>query len=177
MTEDTKKYKVRIVGVAPLLQNRFDTEASQQKGRKRQVPTPEEDCERALYKTEDGSIYIPSMWLKAAMIKAATDFKFQGKKTYKDYIKAGLVVGPNEIPLEHDGFETFIARVVIQRSAVAKARPKFKDWAAEFEIELLDELLEPTIVKDILSAAGRFKGIGDWRPEHGRFTVESFEKA
>ena len=58
MTEETRKYKVKIVGVAPLLQNRFDTEASLKKGRKRQNPTPEEDCQKALYKREDDSIYI-----------------------------------------------------------------------------------------------------------------------
>jgi len=171
----TKKYKVRIVGVSPLIQNRFSIEESMQKGRKKQIPSPEEECEKALYKTEAGEVYLPNLWIKTAMVKAATDFKMEGKKSYKEYIKAGIVVEPEQIPLKADKYEVFVSRCVIQRAAIAKARPKFKTWEAEFEIELLDEMLNPTIVKEILDAAGRFKGIGDWRPEHGRFKVEKFE--
>ena len=55
-------------------------------------------------------------------------------------------------------------------------RPMFKEWSCSFTIELADEMLNVNDVKQILEAAGRFKGVGDFRPEHGRFIVEAFTK-
>lgn len=56
-------------------------------------------------------------------------------------------------------------------------RPIFKKWNCEFTIEIVDEdWLNPSILKQILEGAGKFKGVGDQRPEYGRFEVVSFKK-
>jgi len=81
-----KKINAEITGIAPLLQNRFQTElfgANQSKSKKK-VYIPQEEAEKALYKMKDGSIYQPAEHIYQSMIRAAVDFKFEGKKSYKD---------------------------------------------------------------------------------------------
>jgi hypothetical protein len=41
---------------------------------------------------------------------------------------------------------------------------------------LENENIAVATLKAILEDAGKYKGIGDWRPKHGRFKVTSFEK-
>ena len=36
-------------------------------------------------------------------------------------------------------------------------------------------MINPTVLKDILEAAGRFKGVGDYRPEYGRFVIDEWK--
>ena len=55
-------------------------------------------------------------------------------------------------------------------------RPMFKEWSCEFTLEIADEMLNATTVKEILETAGRFKAVGDYRPEYGRFIVKQFKK-
>lgn len=169
------KYKIKVKGKAPLLMNKFSVE-EKTTSRAKKVYVPEDEAEKKTYRTEDGKLYLPSTHFKAAMVKSATDFKMTGRKSYKEYIKAGLFIDEIEIVLDQQEYEIFACPVVIQRSRVMSWRPMFKEWSCEFTIELADEMLNITDVKEILEAAGRFKGVGDWRPEHGRFTIESFKK-
>ena len=37
-------------------------------------------------------------------------------------------------------------------------------------------MMNQTVVKEILEAAGKYKGVGDNRPEFGRFEVIEFKK-
>jgi len=67
--------------------------------------------------------------------------------------------------------------VKVQRSQILRNRPAFKDgWEAEFTLLVLDEQMPVDILKDILENAGRFRGIGDWRPHFGRFEVVEFKE-
>jgi len=169
------KYKVKIKGKAPLLMNKFSVE-EKTTSRAKKVYVPKDEAERKTYRTEKGKLFLPSTHFKAAMVKAATDFKMTGRKSYKEYIKAGLFIDETEIVLDQQDYEIFECPVVIQRARVMSWRPMFKEWSCEFTVELADEMLNVTDVKQILEAAGRFKGVGDFRPEHGRFEVKSFKK-
>ena len=65
-------------------------------------------------------------------------------------------------------------RVVIPatRGAQIRYRPKFENWKLSFEIELLEEDIDPEVVKAILTSAGHKVGIGDNRLNgFGRFEV------
>jgi hypothetical protein len=65
--------------------------------------------------------------------------------------------------------------VVVQMSRVLRARPRFDEWALEFKIVNLDPgLLKRDMIYRILVDAGRFYGLGDFRPEFGLFKVERF---
>ncbi len=62
------------------------------------------------------------------------------------------------------------------RSAQLRCRSKFENWKLKFNIELLDEDLDPKIVKAVLVSAGHKVGIGDNRLNgFGRFEVVKFE--
>lgn len=153
--------------------NRFVSEENTTK-RGKKVYKPEEEAEKKAYKTKDGKLYLPNKHFKASMVKAGTDFKMVGKKTYKEYIKSGVFIYPEEIELDQQEYEIHEEPVVIQRNRVMSWRPKLKEWSCEFEIEITDEMINQQILKEILESAGRFKGVGDYRPEYGRFKVEKY---
>lgn len=169
------KINVKIKGTAPLLLHRFAPEESVS-SRTKKVYVPEEEAEKACYRNEHGKVFIPSTHFKGAMIKSGVDFIYKGRKTYKEYIKSGIFIEENEIILTPQEYIVNSMPVVIARARILRSRPEFKDWKCEFSLEIADEALDYRIVKDILIAAGKYKGVGDFRPEYGRFEVVSFKK-
>jgi hypothetical protein len=165
------KINVKVKGIAPLLMNRFVMQDSSASKRGKKVYNPEEEAEKKTYRTEDKQLYLPSIHFKTSMVKAATDFKMSGKKSYKDYVKAGVFVSPDEIILDQQKYTIHEEPVVISRARVMSWRPKFKEWSCQFKIEITDEFIDPTTLKEILQMAGRYKGVGDHRPEFGRFEI------
>jgi len=175
-----KRVEVEITGVAPLLHNRFPTEefgVEKSKATKK-VYDPKEEAERKLYRDEKGIIVNPAEHIFQAMRKAATDFKFSGKKTFKDVIVSGIIVSLDMIPLIIEKpYEIDARPVVIQRARVLCWRPKFNNWKLKFVIDILDdENISVSTLKEILEKAGQAKGIGDYRPRFGRFMVTSFQE-
>lgn len=175
-----KRIEIEITGVAPLLHNRFPVEefgVEKSKATKK-VYIPKEEAERKLYKDEKGIIVNPSEHIFQAMRKAATDFKFSGKKSFKDVIVSGIIVSPDMIPLIITApYEIDARPVVIQRARVLCWRPKFNNWKLRFTIDILDdENISISTLKEILEKAGQTKGIGDYRPRFGRFMVTSFQE-
>lgn len=174
-----KTIDVEITGIAPLLQNRFPTEEHGHNISKatKKIYVPEDEARKCLYQ-RDGIIFQPAEHIYQSMIKASTDFKFSGKKTFKDVVTSSLVVEPEEIPMISDKpYEIDTRPVVIQRARVLKWRPKFNQWKLAFTITILDDTnISPANVKEILEKAGATKGIGDYRPRFGRFFVSSFKE-
>lgn len=168
-----KKIKVNIKGIAPYLMNKFIEEKTGSRKKKEYIP--KEEAEKKANRTEKRELYIPSQQIKASIVKASTDFKMTGKKSYKEYILSGIFISPDKIVLKPQEYTIFAHPVVIVRSRVMSWRPEFKEWEAEFIIEIVDDMINETTLKEILETAGKYKGIGDWRPEHGRFEVLSFK--
>lgn len=176
-----KKVEVEITGIAPLLQHRFameDNGVNASKSKKK-VYDPKEEADKCLYKNSKGEIYQPAEHIFQSMVRAAVDFKFEKKRTYKDVIISGILVEPEEIPLLFEGQYEIDARgAVIQRARVVRWRPRFNKWKLKFSINILDDnnIAIPTL-KEILERAGTTKGIGDYRPRFGRFMVTAFKEA
>lgn len=181
-----KKFKVEIEGIASLLQARHPTPEEEAKILKRKGDkklkvkdlTDKEAFDMHSYKTRSGKFYQPSSMVEAAMTKAAVNFKLEGKKTYKDIMKAGIIVDPVEIV--HTAKPVMNAqwgRNASTGGAVWVVRPEFKNWKLSFTINLLqDERVSPEILKEILIYAGLYVGIGAWRPKFGRFKVNKFNE-
>ena len=78
-------------------------------------------------------------------------------------------------------YEIHKALVVIPstKGRIMRYRPMFKQWMLEFIIEFDDEIAVDAI-KEALEIAGKYVGIGDWRPEKkgkfGKFQVTSFQE-
>ena len=175
-------YKVRIQGTRPLLMHRPNG-LGEGKTRRAQKHDPEEEAAAAVYRDANGNIVVPALNILASLRKAASDFRVagKGKKTFKNYIYAGVQIEPMEIPLQYEpnGDKPWAVDVrpcVVQRSRIMRARPRFDKWALEFKIHIVDPVISPDSLKAILEAAGRYVGLCDFRPLFGLFKVVEFEQ-
>lgn len=172
---------VKIIGIVPLLQNRYEMTPAEDDNkalRKVGVPNRKDDWKKALYINDEIGIYQPAAHIEGAMIKAAVNFQIvgKGKKTYRDLFKSSVFVSPEFIPHgkpEPDFIDRRLVRV--NNSAVDRQRPGFKNWALEFEIQVMEDQINKEVVRQVLEHAGRQVGIGDFRPRYGRFAIERFE--
>lgn len=173
------KVNVHIKGVAPLLFNRFPDEdnPSGKTGQKIAKATKEEQVEKSLYRLEDGTLYSPSDHIVGAMIKAATNFRLEGKKTMKDSVKGGVFVSPLKIPHVIQKYETDWRSVVnpSTRGRIMKGRGRMEEWELKFELTCIDPRMSQEDLRGVLEFAGTYVGIGDYRPRYGRFEIKLFK--
>jgi hypothetical protein len=191
-----KKINVTVKGLCPILHARHPTPKEEAEILKRKSNpkfkvkdmTDEEKFEMHSYKVAKKFV-LPSEMFEATMVKAAVQVKMEGKKTYKDAFKGGIIVNPEMIP-----FKT--QKVVMKdtpqkgawwmfgkwgrnpstRGAMWIVRPRLDEWELDFTIDLLmDELIPVDVVKGVLTFAGMYIGVGAWRPKFGRFEVTKFK--
>jgi hypothetical protein len=62
------------------------------------------------------------------------------------------------------GFELSVKRATIGQSKHVRVRPMFSDWATTISLAIIDDQIDNEALAQILDCAGRFKGLGDWRP-------------
>jgi len=167
-----KRIRVAVEGIRPLLMHEFRFDDST---KKKSVYDPKEDAEKALIKDPSGNIAVKAAQFESCICNAGKEFKFRGKKTYNAILKAGIRIEP-EYPLLHDQNYTVDVRpVVIQRARIARARPRFEKWNADFEMVITDDQIDPLILKEIMEHGGLRNGIGDYRPKYGLFKVTSWD--
>lgn len=186
--------KLRITGTAPLLlqsdrlANPLHPLTKQLKaisGKKKKTDADHEDMAKiefvgSLYFDDEIGPYLPtenidaSVAAGAAMIKRKTDIK-------RAYMTLGERVplrysGPRTIEKLMDDSRFIDARsVVIGQRRVMRTRPVFRGWSCEFEA-----MFDPLVIgrEDLLDAvtrAGRYIGVGTYRPRFGRFDVEALD--
>lgn len=181
-----REIKVRIRGTSDYLQNRRPPESEEEESNRRSGEIDHsKDWEKAVYRDDKLGCYIPSKHLEASLVKSGTDFKIKGRsrKTYKDRMKAAVIVDPDMIPFSppkkdpdriHEDWGKIPPRT---GSMVWICRPCFnKGWEAEFTFLILDDQIPLNTLKEILVNSGQFYGIGDWIPKYGRFEVVEFEE-
>jgi len=186
------KVSAKIEGIAPLFQNPFfidqvsdtgDGEGTVSKSQRKSGETtrsPENEAAEKLIKLDDGRIGQPAIHIRTAMIKAASDFKIPGKgnKKYSELFRSCVFVEPEIIPHNIQSYAVDVRRAVIRatRAAIPRSRPRLDEWSLDFTISVVDDQIPFDIVKKVLELAGAVKGIGDYRPDFGRFKVTKFEK-
>jgi hypothetical protein len=81
---------------------------------------------------------------------------------------------------KHLGFELLVKRAKIGSSKHVRVRAELRDWSIEIEFNVFEEAITLEVLKNILEEAGRYKGLGDWRPSspkspgyRGTFRVET----
>lgn len=184
-----EKIHCKIQGISPLLQHRYRFADELDESAKRRSGKKDYSLEwrSALYWDDQLGIVQPATHLEGALIKAATSFIIpgRGKKSYKDLFRSAIFVTPDYLShglkgtpekLVEQGKIAIDRRLVrVNNSGVERLRPMLKDWSLEFTIEIHDEQISKDTVKQILDHAGRYIGIGDFRPKYGRFSVVSFK--
>jgi hypothetical protein len=171
-------YKVKIKGVKPLLMHNPIGIGNSPKLRRGEHLDPKVEAESYLYKDEKNNIIIPSYMVKACLRNAGRNYtvKGRGKTTFASMIRAGLEITPENILLISDGWKVDVQSVVIQRNRIPRARPRFDNWELEFEIVNKDPtIINKDVLKQILIDAGKYYGIGDYRPDYGLFEVINFK--
>lgn len=183
---------VTIEGVTPLICNKFTDAQLLAIGSgsttvfKGDKGTPLEQATAKLYKNDDGSLVIPQPNLFRCIIDAGTFFKAGKSKvtTQKtSLIPACVDIHGIDIPLKHKDPWTVDSRGVVIPSTGGRIgchRPKFNDWSLSFTMEVDTSMMPVKLLREIVDAAGKRIGLGDFRPARkgpfGKFVVTSWKE-
>lgn len=81
--------------------------------------------------------------------------------------------GPHSAPvLWADENYRHVAIVRIGQSRVPRTRPMFKNWSGIVRFNVETSVVNAERLDDWMQVAGTQVGLGDWRPQHGRFTAK-----
>lgn len=185
--------KVTLVGVTPMLMHKAGNIDN------KSVASATTDYSEEWVKTcytnnGNGNIMIPSMNIEAMLMSAG-----KGKKLGKQFLSRIMATGARlvefDVPLMYDGEQVTIGRirennwlftcnVKINKATVMRTRSCIPmGWSLTFTIQILNPLLKPEILRQLLDEAGYEVGMFDWRPgspkpgKFGQFELAQFEVA
>ena len=168
-----KKIEVELEGISPLLVNRFLDKQISEKAKKHSAESMDSPVSEKLYLLNNKP-YLPARYFEASLIEAGKQFKIAGKNraTYSKYLGATIRIDPEAILLAPNKYEVYSIAGVnpMTKGRIMIHRPRFEKWGCKFVIVCEEDNIEVDTVQRILEFAGRFVGVGDWRPDKkGRF--------
>lgn len=136
-----------------------------------------------------GDVFIPPMAFKMALDSAAKYLSLQipgkGKSTYTKHFASGCLVmdpvylGVKKDDLPYDRLYVNADGVRGSGKRVWKYFPRVDVWKADVEFHLYDDAITKDVFERVLAEAGRFIGVGRFRPQnggfYGRFAVEKIK--
>lgn len=175
-----ERITVKIVGISPLLTNRFSDE---QKGKIRdkqqkkastplKAKDPEACYQASIYRTTDGRPGFPANGIKLACVDACS---FLPK--FKTWARGAFFVEGNILPIEGDA-PRLREDITKLRGSTAdlRYRAEFVNWSITFTVLYNASVISPEEILNLIENAGFSIGIGDWRPQTngnlGMFEVE-----
>lgn len=191
-----QEISVSIRGRTPLLCNRFTDEAAmkattgQTSALKGSQGDPTSQAERKLYTGLDDEPMIPQPNLFRCIIDAGKFFKSGKSKvtTQKSSLIPACIEltapdGGIELKIKHEqpwSVDTRPVRIPATGGRILCHRPCFFDWELDFVLFIDEEFITKELTRDILDAAGRRIGLGDFRPDckgcFGKFEVIHWEE-
>lgn len=178
----------RLTGLAPLIQhngqtadptNKFAKAIKQISSKRTKTDADYEEMAHleflaGLYMDESGPV-IPANMIDALIVAGAKKSK-EGQTA-----KSGCFC-LEHAKLEYEGPRTdaelwadesfhFPAIVRVGTARISRMRPVFRKWAATVTLNIDNAVVNVARVDDWMAAAGTQIGLGDWRPQHGRFTA------
>ena len=139
-----------------------------------------------------GRVFIPGCSFKKAL-EAASKYSSlqipgQGKKTYTQKLKSAVMVLEDmTLPITtkqlQEDFGVWVHVPSDGRqggtSRVLRCFPTYPTWKGELDFHIFDPIVSEEVLRRFLEDAGKFIGIGTWRPEHGgmngRFAVDGIK--
>lgn len=173
---------VKIEGTSPIIFHRWSNEAVAEKAKaaKNSAAKKSDNVESYVYRCEDGTIGLPGMYLRGAVIEAGRyrQDPRSPRKSMMDMLKAAIVPLTEIGSLgkaEWDYLDE--RRVTVQRAGITRVRPAFlTGWQVSIDLLCnLPEYVPPAVLLSLLTDAGRIIGVADFRPTYGRFQVTSFD--
>ena len=155
----------------------------------KKIPKPHDEAVTGLYVLpESNQLYASADWFREAALMAAKEFKDKarrGNATMVQRFSASVFQSELYFPLvtaegkpvtnADDDWVMYLKRVVVQGNGIVRARPLITDWACTVEYEYDSEAITPAVIAPIMHTAGKFPGVGDYRPgkkgPFGRFKV------
>jgi hypothetical protein len=184
-----RKFEVKVTGVTPYMQHRMDTQKlkdwEDKRGRIIERDGLNTDEEKTAmfhsYVTDDGFYYIPSEHFEQAFVKGGAFVKAKvgnSARSMKNIVAGMWMISPERIPFRK--FDEVDTRSAVNNNVKARIithRPKWNTWECNFTLNVDDDgLLTTSMIESIIGYAGRFQGVGSYRPEHtgkfGRFSAD-----
>jgi hypothetical protein len=187
---DLQTAKITIVGISPLLVNRFDEKARAQiddkvrgRGRqKKEFVDPNEKFERALYKMPGTKKYgVPASALKNCAVSACRFVDGIPMTVARGAFH--VIGGPGNL------VELLCSEPVLDermgrnpnspsKSAVTIIRPRFDEWSVTFPVRYNARVISPEQLLNLYENAGFSVGLHEYRPEkNGSFGMFSVKRA
>lgn len=181
-----KEVKIPIVGISPLIVHAWssksikmieDKQQGKAKNKKHDIRVPEEDYEHAKHKSPLGFDGFPAAGFKAAMIRGAKMIGMVMKDTQTSFfIKADCEETQLVKISGNSRMRTDMVRVGMGSSDI-RYRPEYPEWSATLTIEFNSGVLSPDQIYQLVKAAGYGCGVGEMRPEKGKFNYGRFKLA
>jgi hypothetical protein len=175
---------VPIVGISPLIVHAWsekskkmitDKQGGAAKNKKHENRVPEEDYEQAKHKSSQGWEGFPAAGFKAAMIRGAKMIGMEMKSTQTAFfIKADCEETQLVKIIGDSRMRTDMVRVGMG-SADIRYRPEYPDWSTNLTIEFNSGVVSLDQIYQLVKAAGYGCGIGEMRPEKGKFNFGRFK--
>jgi hypothetical protein len=182
-----KSYQVKIKGLSPYMQHRMDDLKLEQWEKVRgkimeRSDVAQEDLVRAeyhCYRNTEGKCYIPADQIRGSLIGAGTYMKAKvggRSKSMKTLVAATFIPTPDQILIPD--YDAIDKRSAVNRNIKARVivlRPKWTNWEASFTLDVHEDSITTEAIKQLLTYAGAYVGIGSFRPTNngmfGRFEV------
>lgn len=185
--------RVTISGVTPLLMHKFSdtdqlraTEGVALASANTERGTAYEQAAAGIYYDEGHNIVMPQPNLLRCFMEGGRYFKV-GKRQIttqrESLIPACVDILAVAIKLAYADpwtVDTRPVRIPSTGGRILRHRACFTDWRLSFTLSLDTEILGPAILREVIDAAGKRVGLGDFRPAckgpFGRFVVTHWEQ-
>jgi len=142
-----------------------------------------------IHTNEEGKVIIPPMCFKNCLSEAAKFLGIQipgkGKANYTKHFEAGVMVTDPmvlDIKAEDVPGEWLFVPSDGKRGGstrVDRCFPKIEKWSGKVTFYILDEIITEDLFQKVLTEAGKFVGVGRFRPRnngyYGRFKITACE--
>jgi hypothetical protein len=183
---DLRRVVIPIAGISPLIVHAWSEKAKKEIGgkqagiatnRKHEIRDPEQEYEAAKHISPLGFEGFPAAGFKAAMVRGSKSLGM----VMKDVQTAFFIEADCQLSqlVKIDGESRFREDMVRvgMGSADLRYRPEYPEWSATLVIEFNNAVLSAAQVYQLVKTGGYTQGIGEMRPEKGKFNYGRFKLA
>lgn len=181
-----RQVTIPIVGISPLIVHAWsekskkmisDKQAGKAKNKKHEIRQPEEEYLAAKHISVSGWEGFPAAGFKAAMIRGAKMIGMVMKDTQQAFFINAEDEQTQLIRIHGESrMRTDMVRVGMGASDI-RYRPEYPEWYAELNIEFNEGIISIDQIHQLVKAAGYGCGVGEMRPEKGKFNYGRFKLA
>lgn len=176
--------QIPIVGISPLIVHKFsqksriqieEKQAGKAQNKKHDIRDPQADFEGAKHIASDGWEGFPAAGFKAAMIRGAKIIGMVMKDAGMSFFVKADCEETQLVRVNGEArMRTDMVRVGMG-SADVRYRPEYPTWGATLTIEFNAGMISLDQIYQLVKAAGYSCGIGEMRPEKGKFNYGRFK--